>query len=156
LAANYRIIGEANRVERTSHTGGHRFAPTALAFPDGTAWAFCDLDLISRVLDRRGSITEVLPRYRGCAGLQTRGIQILERYVLAQVGWELFDLVRSGHDTDEGISHLEVTLADGSTAEWVAEVTSGRQLPLPDCGSPLISASKIETEMVLKNAHRVR
>src|SRR5690606_16306501 len=36
-------LGPEVRVWRTSHTGGHRFAPTALVLPEGTAWAYLDL-----------------------------------------------------------------------------------------------------------------
>jgi hypothetical protein len=32
------------RVRRTSHLGGHRFAPTALLLPEGTSWAFLTYD----------------------------------------------------------------------------------------------------------------
>ena len=40
----------AGRVRRTSHTGGHRFAPTVLSFPDGYAWAHVDTPYVGRQL----------------------------------------------------------------------------------------------------------
>ena len=40
------------RLWRTSHTGGHRFAPTALTFPDGYAWAYLDAPASEHILQR--------------------------------------------------------------------------------------------------------
>ena len=71
---------------RTSHTGGHRFAPTFVVLPEGTAWAYADTDLVDRVLRRRGDCADVLDRYRGCAGLGGPAVQALEREVLR--GWD--------------------------------------------------------------------
>jgi hypothetical protein len=156
LVANPGRLGADTRVGRTSHTGGHRFAPTALVFPEGTAWAFADVDLLTRVVARRGSLADILPRYRGCAGLRSRGVQALERAVLAEVGWELFDLARRGEDSGDGTARLQVSWPDGSTAEWEAEVEAGRELPVPDCGAPLAAARKSEVEMVVRGLHQVR
>ncbi|HEV7721523.1 MAG TPA: sucrase ferredoxin, partial [Iamia sp.] len=43
-------------VERTSHLGGHRFAPTALTLPDGRYWAFLDPDVLAAVVRRDGPV----------------------------------------------------------------------------------------------------
>ena len=61
-------FGEGVRVWRTSHTGGHRFAATAIVLPEGTAWAFCDRLALERVVRRAGSLEDLLARYRGCGG----------------------------------------------------------------------------------------
>lgn len=60
---------------RTSHTGGHRFAPTFLVLPQGTAWGFADVDLVERVLHRSVPFAAVASRYRGCAGLTSPPVQ---------------------------------------------------------------------------------
>ena len=44
----------ATRLWRCSHTGGHRFAPTALSFPDGYAWAHLTAELADRLVHRVG------------------------------------------------------------------------------------------------------
>jgi hypothetical protein len=44
LVADPDRLGPLARARRTSHTGGHRFAPTAMVLPDGTGWAFADMD----------------------------------------------------------------------------------------------------------------
>jgi hypothetical protein len=50
---------------RVSHTGGHRFAPTAMTLPDGRMWAFADVDLLSAAINHTGSPADVADRCRG-------------------------------------------------------------------------------------------
>ncbi len=154
LLADPDPLGANTRIWRTSHTGGHRFAPTALVFPEGTAWAFADVDALARVVARRGPLDDLLPRYRGCAGLGSRGVQALEREVLGEVGWDLFDRPRRGSEDGAGTTTLAVDLPAGR-AEWEATVTVGREVPLPDCGSPVETATKSEKELTLRHLRRV-
>ncbi len=64
------------RLWRTSHTGGHRFAPTAIALPSATLWAWSDAALLSQVVGRRrpaglGAVPLSglrVPRVAGAAG----------------------------------------------------------------------------------------
>lgn len=139
------------RLHRTSHTGGHRFAPTFIVLPEATMWAFADADLVDRVLLRRGDSADVADRYRGCACVGSPRIQALEREVLRDVGWELLSLPRRGSEapgTNE--VRLEVRMGDGRVAVWEAAVTPGRTLPVPDCGRPIEEAKKSETEWVVE------
>lgn len=92
LLADHRQLGDDVRLWRTSHTGGHRFAATALVLPQGTAWAFCDKDTLVRIVHRIGPVGDLLPRYRGCAGMASPAVQALERAVAREVGWPLFDI----------------------------------------------------------------
>jgi hypothetical protein len=124
-------------VSRTSHTGGHRFAPTAMLFPEGTSWAFADTDLLDRVAHRRGDVAAVLPHYRGCVGLGGPAVQAAERAVLGQVGWSLWDRPRWGEDLGAGRVRFHAEdPAGGPTAVWEVTVGPGRQLPAPACGGP--------------------
>jgi hypothetical protein len=134
---------------RTSHTGGHRFAPTFIVLPEATAWAFADAELVDRVLRRRGAIADVVVHYRGCSGLTHPAVQALEREVLRRVGWSLFDCRRSGEFAPDGRTSLSVEQPDGDSVAWVAHVEAGRRLPVPDCGRPISEARKSETEWVV-------
>ncbi|MDE3206763.1 MAG: sucrase ferredoxin [Acidobacteriota bacterium] len=135
---------------RTSHTGGHRFAPTVLALPQGTGWAFMDPATVEQVLTRAVPFSEVADHYRGCAGLEGPQAQALEREVLIEVGWELLDRPRRGFLTGE-------TTADGGLVarleagvdQWEAVVRPGRTLPVPDCMKPLSESVKSETEWLV-------
>ena len=123
------------RLWRTSHTGGHRFAPTAIVLPEGTLWAFVTGALLQRVVSRDGPVRDVLPYYRGCTGLGTPALQTLERLVLADVGWNLFDSRRIGSELGDGRVRIDVLHADETTSFWEAQVEVLRTVPLPGCGA---------------------
>lgn len=135
-----------SRLHRTSHTGGHRFAPTFIVLPEATLWAFADADLVDRVLSRRGDAADVADRYRGCSGLHGARVQVLEREVLREVGWDLLDWVRHGEEPDGDTARLHAVDGDGRRRAWEAEVTPGRIMPVPDCGRPIEESRKTETE----------
>lgn len=145
--------GEAT-LWRTSHTGGHRFAPTFIVLPEGTAWAFADADLVGRVLERSVAFRDLAAHYRGCSGLGSPRVQAVERAVLSEVGWELMDRGRQGYETGEesasgSVVTLEAADAHGGVDRWEAVVRPGRTLPVPDCMKPLSEAKKSETELVV-------
>jgi hypothetical protein len=146
-------LGEGVRVWRTSHTGGHRFAATAVVLPEGTSWAFCDRDALERVVRRNGPIEDLLPRYRGCAGMGTPAIQALERAVLGEMGWPLLEMARRGSSRGE-LTELVVEEPDGCTATWEAVVRVGREVPVPDCGQPIELATKTEPQLVVQGLRR--
>jgi hypothetical protein len=148
-------LPEGVRVWRTSHTGGHRFAPNVIVLPEGTLWAYADEALVYRVLTRSGSVDDVVDHYRGCAGLFGPQVQAAEREVLRQVGWDLLDMHRSAELAGNGMVRLTARPADGPAQAWEAEVGRGRTLPVPDCGHPIEEAKKSETEWVVENLRRV-
>ncbi|MGH8975329.1 MAG: sucrase ferredoxin, partial [Acidimicrobiia bacterium] len=134
----------------TTHTGGHRFAPNAIVLPEGMVWGFLDARRLGRIVRREGPLDDLLPHYRGCAGLGSPALQALERAVLGEVGWELFDCARTGVDLGPGQVRLDVTGPDGSVRSWEAEVVTTRLLPIPDCGQPLEAATKTEPELAVR------
>lgn len=148
-------------LRRTSHTGGHRFAPTFLVFPEATAWAFADPQLVHQVLQRSVPFASVAPRYRGCAGLDGPLVQAVEREVLASEGWEVIDLPRRGYETGEEaaggrrVVRFEAGDRRGGVDAWEALVSPGRTVPVPDCGKPLSVAKKTQTEWVVSELRRV-
>jgi hypothetical protein len=155
LMADPRPLGERVRVWRTSHTGGHRFAATAIVLPQGSAWAFCDADLLGQVCESKGPLEGLLWRYRGCSGMSSPAVQVLERAVLNAVGWPLFDMSRRG--TELGHDRVELVVDDmvGGRSVWEATVRVAREVLVPDCGSPIELAKKTEPEFVLEDL-RVR
>jgi hypothetical protein len=142
---------------RTSHTGGHRFAPTFVVLPHGTAWAFADVDLVARVLDRSIPFRDVAGHYRGCAGLGGPEGQTLEREVLTGVGWELLDRPRRAFPTGEmTVDGGQITRLEAGSDRWEGVVRPGRRLPVPECMSPLSDARKSETEWTASDVRPVR
>jgi hypothetical protein len=147
-------LPEGVRLWRTSHTGGHRFAPNLIVLPEGTLWAYADEALVDRVLHRSGPVDEVVDHYRGCAGLPGPQVQAVEREVLRQVGWDLFDQHRTGEVTQDGTVRLTVQAPGGPLQTWEAQVKPGRTLPVPDCGRPIEEARKSETEWTVEGLHQ--
>jgi hypothetical protein len=82
------IPGRDIRVWRSSHFGGHRFAPTALTFPDGRCYARLDAVALRSILSRTGDINRLLrSTYRGW-GILPEPLQIMEQTMLQQFGWK--------------------------------------------------------------------
>ncbi len=74
-------------VRRTSHTGGHRFAPTLVDFPSGRYWGWLSEDDLHALVARDpAALPEMLSRYRGSA-LLPPAAQVLERELFARYGW---------------------------------------------------------------------
>jgi hypothetical protein len=137
---------------RTSHLGGHRFAPTFLVLPEGTVWGYADTDLVTRVVRRSGDFADVAGRYRGCPGLDSPQLQALEAEVARRVGWSLLDRQRTG--SFDGINALLTWQEDGQTVTWGGEVRPGRTLPSPGCMEPLSASGKSETEWAVTAVQR--
>ncbi|MBN2622761.1 MAG: hypothetical protein JXA83_05310 [Acidimicrobiales bacterium] len=144
-------LGAGVRVHRTSHTGGHRFAPTALLLPEGTVWAYLDLDTLVGISDRTLAVAEAASRYRGCAGLDAPEVQAADREALRAVGWSWLDHRRTGTvlERDDGRTRvrLDGVAPDGTATSFVATVEVARLVPVPDCGRPVEQARKSAPEL---------
>jgi hypothetical protein len=142
------------RIWRTSHTGGHRFAPTMLVFPEGTAWAYLDSETAVKIIERHDEPSIILGHYRGCCGLDSPRVQAAERSVLAEVGWELFGLPRWGVEKANGAVRFNVQFYD-YVASWEATVQETRRLPTPKCGAALDASSKASPEYAVVELRRL-
>jgi len=154
LSTDQRFCKEGVRLWRTSHTGGHRFAPTAVVLPEGTAWAFCDSLALARIVRREGPLDDLLARYRGCAGMASPAVQALERAVLGELGWPLFALRRRGADLGDGMTELVVEGPDGDETAWEATVRIGGRVRSPGCREPITLATKTEPQLVVEGLHQ--
>jgi hypothetical protein len=150
LAAGFRA-GE--NLWRTSHMGGHRFAPTFMVLPQGTVWGFADVDLVTRVVDQAGDFADAAGQYRGCPGLDGPQVQALEAEVLGRVGWRLLRTHRTG--SFDGTTAQLTWREDGQVVTWSGQVSHGRTLPAPACLEPVSATGKSETEWVVTGAHRL-
>ena len=97
------VISGQVRVWRTSHTGGHRFAPTLIDLPYGHYWGHLDVDILPALLERHGSVEALLPHYRGWSGLSPLE-QIAEREIWRAEGWAWLDYHKVGQ-----MLHLDET-----------------------------------------------
>ena len=141
------------RVWRCSHTGGHRFAPTAITLPDGRAWAYVDADLLDGVVRRTGDLHALTAHDRGTTALDPWA-QVVERAVFGQVGWSWLDGGMATASTEvaaDGESAAVTLTWDGGSATGVVEVT--RVLPVLVCGEPPEHATKTSPELALRSLH---
>jgi len=124
-------------VRRVSHTGGHRFSPTLLAFPEGRMWAFADLDLADRILTNTVSATDYRTRCRGWWGAKVGPAQVAETAVRCELApssdscdsTTTVDLIADAAEVKE----YYVTVG---SRKWRVHVTIGRQVPSIACESP--------------------
>ena len=146
-------------VHRVSHTGGHRFAPTAMTLPDGRMWADLDLDRVRHILAApaldeaaAGSATvdpDLVACCRGWWGADTGPAQVAERAVFAAQGWSLDRLDRQaevvpsdpvGGPAGAGAQHeaappVTVVVTAGRR-RWEVDVVEGRAVPSIACRQP--------------------
>ena len=149
------LAAELDGVVRTSHTGGHRFAPTAVVLPYGTAWAFLDADALRRIRDRSGPLDDLLSRYRGCAGLPSSRAQVVERHAFAEIGWDWLDWERRAVDLPDGRTRLEGRSPRGEEAAWEAHVERAGTTPVPRCGEPLGDDVKTQPVYAARGVARI-
>ncbi len=85
------------RAWRTTHFGGHVFAPTLIDMPHGSFWGYVDPDTAEWLVQRTGDPARLREHYRGWAGLPAPFLQVLERELFALHGWEWLQYAKSGH-----------------------------------------------------------
>lgn len=92
------------RIWKSSHFGGHRFAPTAIDFPEGRYYGALEQDAFSSILTRTGDIQCLNKVYRGWGILPT-ALQILERELMLSYGWDWFNYKVSGKILEQSLDN---------------------------------------------------
>lgn len=134
------------RLWRVSHTGGHKFAPTALTFPDGVAWAHLDLDAALAVIRRDAAVDQLVTHCRGASSLPPAG-QVADRELLVRVGWDWLGTTRSVQVAERGGTsrrsdvRVDATAPDGTPVAAMVQVELDHEIPQPTCGDPADSGA---------------
>ena len=152
LAVEVRAALPEWRIRRTSHLGGHRFAPTALTLPDGRMWAHLDTDSVVGIARRTLDPASARTHYRGNTALDPWA-QVVEGAALAELGWAVAAATVLEAATDEALDHAGVALRwDGpaGAGERADAVSVARRYPVLQCGLPPEEATKdaIEYQLV--------
>ncbi|MGH9122026.1 MAG: sucrase ferredoxin [Acidimicrobiales bacterium] len=133
---------------RTSHTGGHRFAPTAITFPDGRFWAYLDGPVVRAILERSKSPADLAAHYRGSAAVPSAPLQLAEREVLVREGWAFTEGTHSFESREDPDGTITASVTGerpvGSRLSYEIVLSPSGTLPIPDCGRPLEEARKSE------------
>lgn len=138
------------RIWQASHIGGHRFAPTAIDFPDGRYYGRLDQESFTAILTRKGDIKCLNNIYRGW-GILPWAAQILERELILMHGWDWFNYKVAcqiiEQNEDESFNRVELTFEkpDGSSGAYRADVVEDESKTIylrGDCDSIEIEADK--------------
>lgn len=143
-------LPEGARLWRTSHTGGHRFAPTGISFPEGLMWAGLDFDIALGVLERTLPVDVAVRHLRGCAGVGGALQQAGDAAAFARRGWPWWSYERRAAVVDDDGKTAAVQIefrGDGDGGVVRAVVERGRTLPVVLCGQPVEAAKKTTTEL---------
>lgn len=122
----------ARETLRVSHTGGHRFAPTAMDLPSGRMWAFLTESDAIKISSRSAPTSELASKCRGWWGAATGAAQVAEIAVWSDVGWEWDD----ANDRDVRVRESGLVQVVGMGRRWEVEVVKGRQVPSIACNKP--------------------
>jgi hypothetical protein len=99
------------RIWQTTHFGGHRFAPTAIDFPEGRYYARLDRESLASILTKTGNLESLKHLYRGWSVLPWAA-QFLEKELMLEHGWDWFDYRVSGRtiqqNEDESFNRVEL------------------------------------------------
>jgi hypothetical protein len=158
--------GDAGRLtHRTSHLGGHRFAPTALLLPEATVWAWLDGPLLGAILDRRVPPAALRDHYRGSLAMPQGAAQVVEGAVFAAVGWDWLDHARTAAVSDgdgggdargNGGPDRWTVRIDSTAGTWHGVVERTGTAPQPVCGQPLSAATKADDMLRLLSLEEAR
>lgn len=144
------------RIWQSSHFGGHRFAPTAIDFPQGRYYGFLDRTLFKAILQRSGDIRCLDQIYRGW-GILPGPVQALEKKLAFVHGWDWFNyqvagrILESKEDGNLQTVELEYESPDGTVAVCHAEVVVDPAQTLELYGSCKASQPTRFTKYAIQN-----
>ena len=134
-AQAYKIVRSQDhnrQVWRSSHIGGHRFAPTAVTFPDGRYYARLDAFSFNSLLQRSGDINLLTPIYRG-SSLISEVLQELERSLLLRYGWDWLGFAMKAEMRSMDPENPEAgILAQIQWQDYAKEITTAQAHLFPD------------------------
>ena len=117
---------------RVSHTGGHRFSPTAMTLPDGRMWASLDIKALDGIVNRTYPAGEIAILCRGWWGAARGPEQIAERAALAVEGWDLDDAERTIDVVEAGDDWWTIHVTTPNST-YRADIELGRMVPTIAC-----------------------
>ncbi|MBD2358776.1 sucrase ferredoxin [Tolypothrix sp. FACHB-123] len=112
------------RIWRSSHFGGHRFAPTMIDLPEGRYYGALEQDSLKAILTRTGDINCLNQVYRGWGILPTP-LQILEKELIIHYGWDWFNYKVAGKIVEQSLDNntvlAELTFAKNTGALYTCQ-----------------------------------
>lgn len=148
------------RIWQSSHFSGHRFAPTLIDFPEGRYYGRLDRDFFHQILTRTGDLNCLYQIYRGW-GILPDPVQVLERELIFQQGWDWFqhrvtyEIIDQTADESWNQIALNFQTPEGVTGGYTAEVVVDPQRGLYLRGECSSATADIFPQYVVKNLVRL-
>jgi hypothetical protein len=123
------------RIWRSSHIGGHRFAPTIIDLPEARYYGNLDQKSFRSILTRTGDIKCLNTIYRGWGILPT-SIQVLERELILCHGWDWYNykvtsrIIEQSVDNNTILAELTHEKPDGSLYSHYAKLVQNESKTL--------------------------
>ncbi|OUL33102.1 sucrase ferredoxin [Nostoc sp. T09] len=95
------------RIWKSSHFGGHRFAPTIIDLPEGRYYGLVEQDSFKSILTHTGDIQYLNKVYRGW-GILPVPLQILEKELILHYGWDWFNYKVAGKILEQSLDNNTV------------------------------------------------
>jgi len=146
--------GDEVRVWRTTHTGGHRFAPTGITLPTGVNWAGLDIALLDTIVEQRGDLADVARHIRGRSGVGDRAVQVADVAMMQEFSWPW--LGRSMTIVTEADDAGLTVNVDADSASAKIRLTSAPAIPVPKCGLPLEESYKVTPQFLIDSIELLR
>lgn len=149
------------RVWRTSHLGGHRFAPNLIDLPEGRYWGRMRLEDLENFVIRNGSASDLREFHRGWAGLGGRSEQVAEGEAFSREGWGWAEYPKAGEviEVDEDGESAEVRIEyrtpDGAWGAYEATVkATGNVTTLLNSGTEALQEARQYSVSRLERVNR--
>ncbi len=84
------------RAWRTTHFGGHVFAPTLIDLPHGSYWAYIEAEEAELLARQNCDPARLSEHYRGWTGVPAPFLQVLERELFLRHGWAWRHYAKAG------------------------------------------------------------
>ena len=95
------------RLWKSTHFGGHRFAPTAIDLPQGRYYGLLDQNSLRSLLTKTSDMQYFNQIYRGW-GILPPALQIWEREFIRRYGWNWFNYQVSGKILEQSLDNKTI------------------------------------------------
>lgn len=145
------------RVWRSSHLGGHRYAPTLLDLPEGRYWGHLNPNQLDALLFRKGAFSDLAGSYRGW-GVISPFEQAAEREAFLKMGWDWIEMMKQSKIVEKSENTARVRIdyhsPDGQQqGTYEADVKIERTIKVWGCGAEPSDVKQFRTTRLDKMNH---
>ena len=106
------------RIWKTSHIGGHKFAPTLIEFPSMRVWGHITQESAEKISFQHEPVSDLIHNYRGFSGFQHPFEQVAEKDFFQEMSWNYPDKMpikwRSKKNKEDHSGSIEILNRNGA------------------------------------------